>query len=196
MKIKLTIICVVYMHTVQAQSKLKNYLNTGFGVYVPVNSYSNTNDIGTCASLNLESELTNHSAARFSIDTYRIPLLKEINFNSIPIKSNTKANITSIGLDYGLHFTAKKWRFYAFAGASVCFIDEPDFKISNNSAVSIESSNVTRWAVRLSPGLKYHLSDSFILFSELQTLSVFYKNKNNTNLLSGGGLLIGITTKL
>jgi hypothetical protein len=195
MKNKITIICLVFINSIFAQTELRNYLNTGFGVYVPTTSGSNSNDIGNTATLNLEVELTKRSISRFSIDTYRIPLLKETSFNNAIIKSNTKANITSLGLDYGMHFIHKKWRFYTFVGGSVCIIDEPEFTISNNS-VSIDSKNVTRFAFRVSPGIKYHFTDTLILFAELQSLSVFYKNQDNKNLLSGGGLVFGIATKI
>lgn len=196
MKIKITIVCLVFINTIYAQTELKNYLNTGFGLYAPFNSGSNSNDIGNSATLNLEVELTKHSISRFSIDTYRIPLLKEINFNNAIIKSNTKANITSLGLDYGLHYVHNKWRFYTFIGGSICYIDEPEFTIANTSSLVIDSKNVTRFAIRVSPGIKYHFTDTFIFFAELQSLSIFYKNQENKNLLSGGGLVFGIATKI
>ena len=196
MKNKITIICLLFINNIFAQTELKNYLNTGFGVYVPTNSGSNSNDIGNTATLNLEVELTKRSISRFSIDTYRIPLLKEINFNNAILKSNTKSNITSLGLDYGLHYVHNKWRFYTFIGGSICFIDEPEFTIANNSSLVIDSKNVTRFAIRVSPGVKYHFTDTFILFAELQYLSVYYKNQENKNLLSGGGLVFGIATKI
>jgi hypothetical protein len=196
MKIKITIICLIFINNIFAQTELKNYLNTGFGVYVPTNSNSGADDIGNTATLNLEVELTKRSISRFSIDTYRIPLLKETNFNNAIVKSNTKANITSLGLDYGLHYVCNKWRFYTFAGGSICFIDEPEFSSSINSSLILDSKNVTRFAIRVSPGIKYHFTDTFILFAELQNLSVFYKNQDNKNLLSGGGLVFGIATKI
>lgn len=195
MKNKIIIFCLIFINSIYAQNELKNYLNTGFGLYAPYNSGSNSSDIGNSATLNLEVELTKRSISRFSIDTYRIPLLKEINFNNAIVKSNTKSNITSLGLDYGLHYVHNKWRFYTFVGGSICFIDEPEFTIANNSLL-IDSKNVTRFAIRVSPGVKYHFTDTFILFAELQNLSVFYKNQDNKNLLSGGGLVFGIATKI
>jgi Outer membrane protein beta-barrel domain len=196
MKNKMIVFCLVFINSIFAQTELKNYLNTGFGLYVPTNSNSNSDDIGNTATLNLEVELTKRSISRFSIDTYRIPLLKETNFNNTTVKSNTKANITSLGLDYGMHFVHNKWRFYTFVGGSVCFIDEPEFSSSNNSNLVIDSKNVTRFAVRVSPGIKYHFTDTFILFAELQNLSVFYKNTEGKNLLNGGGLVFGIASKI
>ena len=95
-----------------------------------------------------------------------------------------------------LHFFANKWRFYIFTGGSICFIDEPKFNISNNSLLSIDSKNVTSFAFRVSPGVKYHFTETFILFLELQNLSVFYKNTEGNNLLNGGGLVFGIATKI
>lgn len=186
---------VSFSNVMLSQTELTNYLNTGFGLYVPFNSGSASNDIGNTATLNLEVEFTKHSIARFSIDTYRIPLLKETVFNNAIVKSNTKTNITSLGLDYGLHFIHNKWRIYTFVGGSICFIDEPEFTIANNSLL-IDSKNVTRFAIRVSPGVKYHFTDTFILFAEFQNLSVFYKNQDNKNLLSGGGLVFGIATKI
>lgn len=193
---KLFIIPFLFIsNLIYSQINLKNYLNTGFGLYAPVNSSVDDN-VGSSATLNLEAELSKHSTARFSIDTYRIPLSKEVNFNNSIIKSDSKANITSFGLDYGLYFTSNKWRFYTFAGGSICFIEEPQFTNTNSSILTIDSKNVTRWAVRISPGVKYHFSDSFVLFTELQGLSIFYKNRDNSNLLNGGGLIFGIATKI
>ena len=129
MKNKIIIFCLIFINSIYAQTELKNYLNTGFGLYAPYNSGSNSSDIGNSATLNLEVELTKHSISRFSIDTYRIPLLKEINFNNAIVKSNTKSNITSLGLDYGLHYVHNKWRFYTFVGGSICFIDEQNLQL-------------------------------------------------------------------
>jgi hypothetical protein len=194
MKQRIIFFCFICVNKTFAQTELKNYLNTGFGIYAPMNSKAE--NIGNSATLNLEVELTKRSISRFSMDTYRMPLLKEINFNNAVIKSNTKANITSIGLDYGLYSVHKKWRFYTFIGGSVCFIDEPEFTISNNTTISIDSKNVTRFAIRVSPGIKYHFTDTFILFAELQSLTLYYKNQENKNSLNGGGLVIGIATKI
>ncbi len=196
MKYKALIAQLFVFSSINAQTPLKNYINTGFGIYMPVNSISRANEIGNCAAFNLEAELTKRSLARFSINTYRLPLVKEVNFNNSIIKSNTKASVTTIGLEYGLHLVSNKWNFYSFAGASICFIDEPEFTVSNNSSLSIDSKNLTRCAITLSPGIKYHFTDTFILFAELQNLSIFYKNQDNKNLLSGGGLIIGITTRI
>lgn len=187
---------VLFSNVMLSQTELTNYLNTGFGLYVPFNSGSASNDIGNTATLNLEAEFTKHSIARFSIDTYRIPLIKQTVFNDAIVKSNTKTNITSLGLDYGLHFFANKWRIYTFVGGSICFIDEPEFTIANNSLLSIDSKNVTSFAFRISPGIKYHFTETFILFAELQNLSIFYKNTESKNLLNGGGLVFGIATKI
>jgi hypothetical protein len=178
-----------------AQTAFKNYLNTGIGLYSPIYNSSSFNDIGNSATLNLEAEITSHAALRFSIDNYRVPLLKEINFNNALVRANTKTNVASIGLDYGLYFTSNKWRFYGFAGASICFIDEPKFTISSASLLSIDSRNSTRLALRISPGIKYNFSDTFILFTEFQSLTVFYKS-NNKKILSGVGLVLGIATRI
>lgn len=187
---------VLISNLIYSQTNLKNYLNTGFGLYAPFNSSADESSMGNSATLNLEAELSKHSTARFSIDTYRIPLSKEINFNNSIIKSDSKANITSLGLDYGLYYTSNKWRFYTFAGGSICFIEEPQFTSTNSSLLTVESKNATRWAIRISPGIKYSFSDSFVLFTELQGLSIFYKNRDNNNLLNGGGLIFGIATKI
>jgi Outer membrane protein beta-barrel domain len=197
MKIKnLVILLIMTTNIMYAQTTLKNYLNTGFGLYIANNSSSNADNIGNSATLNLEAELTKHSAARFSIDNYRIPLVKEINFNNAVVKSDNKANITSFGLDYGLFFMSKKWRFYAFVGGSVALVEEPQFNSTNPLQLSIGSENVTRWALRISPGIKYHFSDTFILFTEFQNIAVFYKNQDNKNLFNGNGLVLGIASKL
>jgi hypothetical protein len=197
MKIKnLVILFAMTTNIMYAQTTLKNYLNTGVGLYIAHNSTSSDDNIGNSATLNLEAELTKHSAARFSIDNYRIPLLKEISFNNALVKSDNKANITSLGLDYGLFFMYHKWRFYAFVGGSVAFVEEPQFNSTNPLQLSIGSANVTRWAIRISPGIKYHFTDTFILFTEFQNMSIFYKNQDNKNLLNGSGLVLGIASKL
>jgi hypothetical protein len=189
-----TLICLIIVTESFAQTELKNYLNSGFGLYIPY--HSSGDNIGNLATLNLEVEFTKHSIARLSIDNYRIPLLKEINYNNTTIKSNTSANINSLGLDYGLRLVQNKWRFYAFIGGALCFIDEPQFSISNNSTVLIDSKNVTRFAFRISPGVEYHFTDTFILFTELQGISIFYKNQDNKNLLNGSGFVLGVATKI
>jgi hypothetical protein len=193
---KTIIFYFVFINAICAQTELKNYLNTGIGLYAPLQSNFESKEIGSSATLNLEAELTKRTTARFSIDTYRIPLTKEIDFNNALVKANIKANITSIGLDYGLHYAPKKWRFYALVGASICFIDEPEFNASNNTTLTLDSKNATRLAIRISPGIKYHFSDTFILFSEFQQLSIFYKNQNNKNALNGVGIVIGIASRI
>jgi hypothetical protein len=191
------IILLIAINNLVAQTttqKYKSYLNTGVGIYLPFNATTKVDDSGYSGTLNLETEITKKSIARLSIDNYRIPLVKTILFNNTVIESNTKTNITYLGLDYGINLTKKQFRFYTLIGASICFIDEPEFKTTANQSISVVSQNTNRFGLRVSSGVKYHLKETWIFFVEIQNLTLFYKNQSEKNQLNGGGVIIGIAT--
>jgi hypothetical protein len=175
----------------------KSFLNTGIGIYVPLKEHTAKNDIGYAGTINLETEITTKTIVRFSIDSYRIPLAKKAMFNNTLIEDATKANATSVGIDYGLNLKARhNGHLYVLIGTSLCLIDEPEFQALSPKSISLSSQNSNRTSIRLIGGFKRQLNESFTVFVEVQCVSILHKNLAQENLSNGIVGVIGIATNL
>lgn len=185
----------IFNNVLNAQNNYKNYLNAGFGMYSPYHLTSNIKNF--TGSFTLETEYGRHFETRLCVDNYSIILNKQIIINGNSISSKVKTTVNYFGIDIGGKLNiGSKFKAYGFVGFAGCFVDEPRFEQSSANAISIDSKSAFKLGSRAATGVKYSFSNTFILFTEFQSLYIIKISNFLNNNINGFCISLGIGSKI
>lgn len=207
MKIKSIVvaIAVLFCNSILAQLSTdidgtKYHLDFGgsFGAFFP---YSKTNGLNSTVGSNaityLQLNFKKHYFARLKLGQTTVDYKSIQNYSSLTTNVDAKINSTNIGLDLGYQKRWNHFQPYGFLGIGVSFFEKPDVTYSNsNNMVNFKTGSETQIYLNAGVGLNYIISRNFIIFGELQTITIPNIPTGSLTHLSGISPLLGIKALL
>jgi opacity protein-like surface antigen len=178
--------------------RFEYYFNGGFGLYFPTQESAILENNGPIYSFQFQVNYKHNYFTRLAFDQYNVGYNDDVNINGLNVKINDKVQILNVGFDYGYTFNlSKKFSPFAYIGIGYASVEVPMVKYDFNSKV-VDISNTRNPFLSLRGGVggEYEFNKYFIVFTELQYLSIPFKTDISNKELNGISFQIGFKTPL
>ncbi|MFM7485491.1 MAG: hypothetical protein ACKO13_01090, partial [Cytophagales bacterium] len=101
-----------------------------------------------------------------------------------------------LGGDFGYAWQIGRFSPCAYAGLGLALVNLPQITTTTGSRVQIDKPSIQTFAFRTGGGLDFEVTKNFILYLELQYLSIPDTNSLQQQPLNGISLQVGIKTPL
>jgi hypothetical protein len=176
----------------------KYYFNGAVGFYFPFGSVNALKQTGDVTAFQFEIDYKDNWFSRICFDQYDVGYEDRIQLNGLNTYINDKVSTMYIGLDIGYQFNkAKKLSGFLYGGGGFTSMNVPIARYDNvQNNLEITNSMKSFLGVRCGLGLAYTFSRIFILYSDIQYLTIPFKTELSNKQLKGVSLQIGFKTPL
>jgi Outer membrane protein beta-barrel domain len=192
------IFCQVGKQIPKKTTPFEYYFNSGFGFYFPTNGQALLAKSGTVYSFQVQVNYKKRFFTRFEFDQYRINYTDNFKVNGQNMTINDKVEALNIGFDFGYtRQLSKRFSTYGYIGAGDAAIQVPTIRY-NMTATNIDISTSEKNFLSFRGGLggEFEINKVFIVFGELQYLSIPFKTEISDQQLNGVSCIIGFKTPL
>jgi hypothetical protein len=178
--------------------RFEYYFNGGFGIYFPTQESAILANNGPIYSFQIQVNYKHNYFTRLAFDQYNVGYNDDFNINGLNFKINDKVQTLNMGFDYGYTFHLfKKFSPFAYVGIGYASMEVPNVKYDISAKV-LDISNTRNPFLSLRGGIggEYEFNKFFIVFTELQYLSIPFKTDLSNKELNGVSFQIGFKTPL
>jgi hypothetical protein len=173
------------------------YSNGGYGKYFSTDKPIQLSQSGNIYFFQLQVNYKQNYFARLAFDQYSIDYSDNAIINGLAYKIKDKAQTTNLGVDFGytVHLS-KKISSFAYLGIGRAVMQVPTIRYDTATGVDISIVKKPFLALRGGAGCEYKFDELFILYVDMQYLTIPFKTTINNKQLSGASFQIGFKTKL
>jgi hypothetical protein len=192
------IFCQVDKQISQKMTPFEYYFNSGFGYYFPTNGRSLLAKSGAVYGFQVQVNYKKHFFMRLAFDQYRINYTDNLRVNGQNMTINDKVETLNIGFDFGYSGQlSKRFSTYGYMGAGNAAIQVPNLYYNAlTNSIDFSTSEKDFLSFRGGLGGEFQISKVFIIFGELQYLSIPFKTEISDKQLNGVSCIIGFKTPL
>lgn len=178
--------------------RFEYYFNGGFGLYFPTQASTVLARDGPVYSFQIQANYKHNYFTRLGFDQYNVGYVDNLNVDGINVSINDKVQTLNIGFDYGYTFhLSKKFSPFAYVGVGYASMEVPNVKYNLTSkAIDISNTRNPFLSLRGGVGGEFEFNKFFIVFTELQYLSIPFKTEIRNKELNGISFQIGFKTPL
>jgi opacity protein-like surface antigen len=178
--------------------RFEYYFNGGFGLYFPTQESAVLANNGPIYSFQFQVNYKHNYFTRLAFDQYNIGYADEAILNGLNVKIDDKVQTLNVGLDYGYTFhLSKRFSPFAYIGLGYASVEVPIIKYDiSTKTTEISNTRNPFLSIRGGVGGEYEFNKFFIVFAELQYLSIPFKTDISNKELNGISFQIGFKTPL
>jgi hypothetical protein len=182
----------------KSPNRFEYYFNGGFGFYFPSKSVNVLSSRGVINTFQFQINYKGNFFSRFAFDLYNVNYTNHLTANGTNSTFQGKVQTTFIGLDLG--YTggiSKKLTWFSYGGIGVVTMDVPlgDYSATTNT-LRITTSTRNFMSYRGGAGFECEFNKFFIVYADIQFLSIPFKTDLRNHQLNGYSLQIGFKTPL
>ncbi|MFM8833202.1 MAG: outer membrane beta-barrel protein [Cytophagales bacterium] len=177
-------------------SRFEYYFNGAVGAYYPTKGPKESDYNGNMFSFQLQINYKDRFFTRPFIDSYDIGYKSELVTQGITLAFNDRVQTLNLGGDFGYAWQIGRFSPYAYTGLGLALVNLPQITTTTSSRVQIDKPSIQTFAFRTGGGLDFEVTKNFILYLELQYLSIPDTNSLQQQPLNGISLQVGIKTPL
>jgi hypothetical protein len=173
------------------------YSNGGYGKYFSTDKPIRLSQSGNIYFFQLQVNYKQNYFARLAFDQYSIDYSDNAIINGLAYKIKDKAQTTNLGVDVGytVHLS-KKISSFAYLGIGRAVMQVPTIGYDTATGLDISIVKKPFLALRGGAGCEYKFDELFILYVDMQYLTIPLKIAVNSKQLSGASFQMGFKTKL
>jgi Outer membrane protein beta-barrel domain len=173
------------------------YSNGGYGKYFTTDKPIQLSNSGNIYFFQLQVNYKQNYFARFAFDQYSIDYSDNAIINGLLYKIKNKTQTTNVGMDLGYTVRlSKKVSSFAYLGIGRAVMHVPTIHYDTATGVDISLVKKPFLSLRGGVGCEYKFDELFILYVDMQYLTIPFKAAINNKQLSGASFQIGFKTKL
>jgi hypothetical protein len=192
------IFCQVEKQISKKMTPFEYFFNSGFGYYFPTNGQPLLAKSGAVYGFQVQVNYKKRFFVRLAFDQYRINYTDNLKVNGQNLTINDKVETLDIGFDFGYSTKlSKRFSTYGYMGAGNAAIQVPNLHYNApTNSIDFSTSEKDFLSFRGGWGGEFEISKVFIVFGELQYLSIPFRREIRDKHLDGVSCIIGFKTPL
>ncbi|MCA6381144.1 MAG: hypothetical protein IM606_12680 [Cytophagales bacterium] len=199
-KIVLLLVVCWLTNVVVAQNKTPSrfdyYFNGAVGIYYPTSGPEESDYAGNTFTFQFQVNYKDYFFTRIFVDSYDMGYKNELVTQGITLAFNDRVQAINLGGDFGYTRLVGRFSPYAYLGLGLALVNLPQITTAIGSRVQIDKPSIQAFAFRAGGGFDFEITKNFILYSEVQYLSIPDLSSLQHQPLNGISAQVGIKTPL